>query len=50
MDKLFQNRDDEAVCRGTRGVAETQNPGSRAETVETVENHLSKSELSEPET
>lgn len=50
MDKLFQNRNDEAVHGRVREVAETQNPSNHHETVEETENHLPKSMLSELET
>ena len=50
LDKLLQNRDDEAEHGRTGRVAETQNSGNRHEAVEETENHLSQSKLSEQET
>ena len=49
MDKLFQNRDDEAVYGRIRGVVETQNPSDYRETMEETENHLQKPKLSKQE-
>lgn len=40
VDKLFQNRNDEAVYRRTWGMAETQNASDCNETVEKTKNHL----------
>lgn len=40
MDKLFQNRNGEAVHGRIRGMVETQNPSNRNETMEKPESHL----------
>ena len=50
MDKLFQNRNDEAVHGRVGGVVETQNQSDHHETVEETESHLPKSKLFELET
>lgn len=45
MDKLFQNRNDEAVHGRTWGMAEAQNQGDSHKTVEKTGNYLQESDL-----